>query len=146
MVRKNLESIKCWVRKVWVQNIYDTVLKPCLAQKNCQANLSKVSLYMYCKRFVKAWTLPTTIQYFQNWGGGWLGGWVLSENNTTSWPNLQVLQESKQIAFQVGPSVAMIQFLKNTNQSQTKQNKIVQNTWEYLIFVRRGSIRNFRTL
>ena len=36
-----------------------------------------------------------------------VAGWVLSENNTTSWPNLQVLQESKQVGFQVGPSVAI---------------------------------------
>ena len=54
-----------------------------------------------------------------------VAGWVLSENNTTSWPNLQVLQESKQVGFQVGPSVAIFSALLPQTQSETTRKRIV---------------------
>ena len=66
-------------------------------------------------------------------------------------PNLQVrtCKIQAKLDSKLDPSVAIVEiipFLKNNNQSQTKPNQTVQNTWDCLIFVRRGSMQNFRTL
>ena len=67
--------------------------KCCMNKCHCDSvHLFQIVLYVYIQSMVNIWSLYAKIRDIQNIGGGWvdgwMGGWFLTGNNTTSWLHL----------------------------------------------------------